>query len=345
MPSILIPPGWRIPDHLATPEHVYLNRRLFLKQLGILGLGALGVAAGCGGASGDDAGGPGRAGAAGSGSSAGGLPPKIKNYPQATVDLYPAKRDPAFTLDRALTDQDVAATYNNFYEFSEKKDEVWKLTGDFQLEPWTIEVGGLCEKPGTYDFYDLVRKIPLEERLYRHRCVEAWAMAVPWTGFPLSRLMDHVGVKDDAEYVRFISFLRPPQAPNQRGAGADRYPWPYFEALRMDEARNELAFLVTGIYGHPLPKQHGAPVRLATPWKYGYKSAKSIVKIEFVRGKEPETFWHRLYPQQYGFLSNVNPNVSTVPWSQATERLIGTGEEVPTQLYNGYGEWVAKLYA
>jgi sulfoxide reductase catalytic subunit YedY len=337
MPSIIVPPGWRLPERDVTPEHVYFNRRVFLKQLGILGLGALGVAVGCGRAAGrgDEA-----SNAAGTGVA--GLPPKLRNYDTTTLDLYPAKRNPAFKLDRALTDEEVAATYNNFYEFTEQKNMVWKLVGKFRVNPWSIEIDGLCEKPGTYDFYELVRKIPLEERLYRHRCVEAWAMAVPWTGFPLSALMKHVGVKDDARFVRFISFLRPDQAPNQGGAGT-RYPWPYFEALRMDEAMNELAFMGTGIYGHPLPKQHGAPFRLITPWKYGYKSAKSIVRIEFVT-ERPDTFWHKLYPAQYGFLSNVDPDHATVPWSQATERLIGTGKSVPTRPYNGYGEWVAKLY-
>ncbi len=328
MPSILTPPRWRIPDREATPESVYRNRRAFLKDLGILGLGAIGLASGVG-----------RALAAGGDAD---LPNKIDNYDHGTLDLYPARRNPAFTLDRALTHEDVAATYNNFYEFTEVKSDVWKLVGKFQVRPWMVEIGGLCEKPGTYDVYDLIRKFPLEERLYRHRCVEAWAMAVPWTGFPLRKLIDFAGVKDDAKFVRFVSFMKPGEAPNENPRSG--YTWPYFEALRMDEAMNDLALIGTGIYGHPLPKQHGAPFRLITPWKYGFKSAKSIVKIDFVE-KQPPTFWSSAVPSEYHFLANVNPNKPHPRWSQATERLIGIDKTVPTQMYNGYGEWVAKLYA
>jgi sulfoxide reductase catalytic subunit YedY len=184
--------------------------------------------------------------------------------------------------------------------------------------------------------------MPIEERLYRHRCVEAWAMAVPWTGFPLKALIDFAEPRSSAKYVRFVSASKPDEMP---GIGEQNwYPWPYFEGLRIEEAANELTMCTVGIYGHPLPSQHGAPLRINVPWKYGYKSPKSIVKIEFTE-KEPPTFWDTLQPEEYSFESNVNPNKPHPRWSQAKERLIDTGETVATQMYNGYGEFVAHLYA
>ena len=201
--------------------------------------------------------------------------------------------------------------------------------------------GSLVDRPKVYDLDDLVRRMPLEERLYRFRCVEAWAMAVPWTGFPMKALINEVQPKSSARYVRMVTFQRPEQAPGQKSQ--PWYPWPYFEALTMEEAMNELTLLGTGIYGHALPKQHGAPIRLVAPWKYGFKSIKSIVSIEFT-DKQPPTFWNKLAPSEYDFWANVNPNVPHPRWSQATERLISTGERVPSQLYNGYGEYVAHLY-
>lgn len=315
MSLIRIPRGWEIPERLATPEAVYLNRRRFLKELGTAGLGLTGLAlaAGADRAAAED-------GAA----------------------LYPAKRNPAYALDRALTEEKVAASYNNFYEFTTSKDEVREKVEKFQPHPWQVEIKGLVHNPRVYDFDELVRRMPLEERLYRHRCVEAWAMAVPWTGFPLKALIDEVQPLGSARYVRMLSFNRPDQAPGQRWQ--PWYPWPYFEGLSLAEATNELAFMATGIYGHELPKQHGAPLRLATPWKYGFKSIKSIVTIEFVEA-QPATFWNQIAPSEYDFYANVNPAIPHPRWSQATEKLIGTGERVPTQRYNGYGEYVAKLYS
>ena len=321
---VRISKGWEIPERLATPEAVYLNRRKFLRALGFGGAGLL---IGC-------AGKPPANGKAASES----VPLQV---PEAPAGIYPAKRNPAFTLDRSLTDEKVAASYNNFYEFTTAKDRVRHMVDRFQTRPWSVEVKGLVEKPGVYDPDDLVRRMPLEERLYRFRCVEAWAMAVPWTGFPFKVLIDEVQPKAEAKYVRMVTFNRPEQAPGQKQQ--HWYPWPYFEGLTMEEATNELTLLATGIYGHELPKQHGAPIRLIVPWKYGYKSIKSIVSIEFVR-KQPPTFWNEVAPTEYDFWSNVNPNVPHPRWSQATERIIDTGERVATRIYNGYGDYVAHLY-
>jgi sulfoxide reductase catalytic subunit YedY len=215
------------------------------------------------------------------------------------------------------------------------------FTGRFVTSPWQIEISGLVEKPMTLEMADLPKMFSLEERIYRLRCVEAWAMIVPWTGFPLSKLIERVSPRSEAKFVRFETFNKPEQCPGVQHVRD--YPWPYFEGLRLDEAMNPLTMVVTGIYGKPLPKQHGAPVRMVVPWKYGYKSIKSIVKIEFV-ASQPTTFWEKLQPDEYPFESNVNPNVPHPRWSQATERMIDTGDRVRTQLYNGYGNYVAKLY-
>jgi sulfoxide reductase catalytic subunit YedY len=330
-PFIIVPPGWRLPERMATPEDLYLNRRRFLQGLGAIGLGAMGLTAGC---MPPDS----RA------QSASGETTAASTSPEDLTagGLYPARRNPEFTLDRPLTDEAVAARYNNFYEFTTDKERVAQLAEQFTTRPWQVEVTGLVERPMTFDVDELERAMPLEERLCRHRCVEAWAMAVPWTGFPLHALMDRVQPTSAARFVRFISFMRPSQAPGQRTQ--TWYPWPYHEGLSMAEARNELTLVVTGIYGHRLPPQHGAPIRIVTPWKYGYKSIKSIVRIEFV-ADQPATFWNEVAPDEYGFVSNVDPAVPHPRWSQATERMIGTGERLPTQIYNGYGRWVAGLYA
>lgn len=317
--------GWEIPESQATPESVYLERRRFLKALGLAGVG---LTIGAGLVRAGDA-----LAQAAEPRPADGANPKA---------LYPAQRNPAFTLDRAITDERLAATYNNFYEFSEKKDQVARLVDKFQPRPWQIQVTGLVEKPFKMDVDDLIARLPLEERLYRHRCVEAWAMAVPWTGIPMKKFIEFARPLSGARFVRSVSFLRPEQAPNQKIA--TWYKWPYYEGWRMDEMTNELALLTVGIYGHPLPRVHGAPIRIVTPWKYGYKSAKSIVTFEFVKN-QPPTFWHDVAPDEYSFLSNVDPKKPHPRWSQATERLLGTEERVPTLPYNGYGEWVAELYA
>jgi len=253
---------------------------------------------------------------------------------------YPAPRNPEFNPNSTLTNETVAGRYNNFYEFSLSKD-VYRYVERFVTAPWPIEISGLVEKPMTVDAKELVEMFGLEERIYRLRCVEAWAMIVPWTGFQFSKLIAKVSPKPDAKFVRFETFNRPEQAPGV--AKAPDYPWPYFEGLRLDEALNPLTVAATGIYGKPLPRQHGAPLRIVVPWKYGYKSIKSIVKIEFI-AKQPKTIWETLQPRQYPFESNVNPKVPHPRWSQETERLIDSGDRVKTQLYNGYGKYVAQLY-
>ena len=255
---------------------------------------------------------------------------------------YPAPRNKAFNPSWELTDAKVAGSYNNFYEFSLEKHKVKDLVSGFVIDPWSVKIGGLVDKPMTLDLNEMIREFQLEERVYRFRCVEAWAMVVPWTGFPLKKLIDKVAPKAEAKFLRMETFNRPEQAPGMRQMR--NYPWPYFEGLRMDEAMHPLTFLATGIYGKPMPKQHGAPIRLVVPWKYGYKSIKSIVKIDFV-DKQPSTFWEALAPDEYPFESNVDPSIPHPRWSQATERMIDTGLRVKTQPYNGYGLHVASLYS
>lgn len=249
-----------------------------------------------------------------------------------------APRNPRYALDRPLTDEITAASYNNFYEFTSNKD-VWRRTGRFVIDPWSVEVTGLVAKPRVYSLEEILR-LPREERLYRHRCVETWAMAVPWLGFPLSRLLLAASPLSSARYVRFLSVQAPSQMPAMAARPWER--WPYSEGLRLDEAMHDLAFVAIGMYGHPLPKQHGAPVRIVVPWKYGYKSPKSVVKIELV-AEEPRTFWSDLAPQEYPFESNVNPYVPHPRWSQLTERLLGTTDVRRTKMFNGYDQ-VRALY-
>jgi sulfoxide reductase catalytic subunit YedY len=298
--------GWQSPEREATPESVWLNRRQILAAAGFLGFEAL-------------------------------LPAATEGQ-----SLYPAKRNPEFTLDRAITPEWAAAGYNNFYEINaEDKEAVKNEVGKFVIHPWQIRIDGLVNKPKTLDLDDLVKQFPLEERLYRLRCVEAWSMAIPWTGFQLSQLIKLADPKPEAKYIRFVTVKRPKEMP-----GINReswYPWPYTEGLRMDEAMNTLSFVVTGMYGKPLPKQNGAPIRIVTPWKYGYKSPKSIERIEFV-SKQPGTLWNKIAPNEYGFYSNVNPAKPHPRWSQATEKVIPTMERRRTLLYNGYEKYVAGLY-
>lgn len=251
------------------------------------------------------------------------------------------RRNPEFTLDRPLTEEWAAISYNNFYEFSMDKQAVKGLSKDFNHVPWKLEITGLVNKPQTLDLDMLLKKMPVEERLYRHRCVETWSMAVPWTGFPFAAFAKLADPKPQAKWVRFQSVYRPAQMPGMQEY--TWYPWPYFEAVRIDEAMNPLALLVTGLYGKPLPPQNGAPIRLALPWKYGFKSAKSIVRVEFT-DKQPKTFWNSLDAREYGFFANVNPKVPHPRWSQAMEKLIPSMERRPTLLYNGYEKWVAAMY-
>ena len=262
----------------------------------------------------------------------------IENY-------FPATRNEKYTLDRQLTEEYVATHYNNFYEFITREDpniyNAYKFVDKFDTTDWTIEVSGLVKNAGKYDLEDLIKRFGQEERTYRFRCVERWSMAVPWTGFPFAKLVSFLEPDSKATHVRFVSFSDPEQMPGVKLQ--TWYPWPYFEGLTMEEAMNELTFVATGIYGKPLPKQNGAPIRMVLPWKYGYKNPKSIVKIEFI-DTEPETFWHQLNPNEYGFVSNVNPEKPHPRWSQARERMIPDGEWMPTLKYNGYGEYVAGLY-
>ena len=230
--------------------------------------------------------------------------------------------------------------YNNFYEFSTDKQAVAKLSKDFKSEPWTVEVGGLVNNPKTYGIEDLLKIFPQEERVYRLRCVEAWSMVIPWNGFPLASLLKEVEPTTDAKFVRFESIYDPSQMPGQK---SPFYDWPYQEGLRLDEAMNNLAILATGLYGEMMPNQNGAPIRLVVPWKYGFKSIKSIVKIELV-DYQPDTLWRNAAPGEYGFYSNVNPEVSHPRWSQASERRIGELGRRPTLMFNGYAEQVAYLY-
>ncbi len=256
--------------------------------------------------------------------------------------LYPAKRNEEFQIVRSLTPEDVVAKYNNFYEFYPgRAGPVYKYTDGFVPRPWTIRIQGEVEEERALELDDLAKIAPLEERLYHFRCVEAWSMVVPWIGIPMAKLVEWAKPKPSAKYVRFVTLDAPDRFPAVKKQ--KHYPWPYFEGLRIDEAMNPLSLLVTGIYGHGLPTQHGAPVRVIVPWKYGFKSAKSIEVIEFTT-EEPPTFWNKVNPREYKFLSNVEPDVPHPRWSQATERDLATGDRVKTRSYNGYGEYVAKLY-
>jgi len=231
--------------------------------------------------------------------------------------------------------------YNNFYEFSTSKQEVARRARKFIARPWTVEVGGMVHKPKRFDLDEILKLAPLEDRVYRFRCVEAWSMVIPWQGFPLAELLKQVEPMGDAKYVKFVTLLDPERMPNQR---EDVLPWPYVEGLRLDEAMHPLTLLATGLYGKTLPAQNGAPLRLVVPWKYGFKSIKSIVQIILVKD-QPMNTWNEVAPSEYGFYSNVNPKVSHPRWTQATERRIGEFGLRDTLMFNGYGDQVASLYS
>jgi sulfoxide reductase catalytic subunit YedY len=261
-----------------------------------------------------------------------------------STGLYPAKLNEKFKdAGRAITEEKLNITYNNFYEFGTSK----RIHGEAEalpIRPWQVAFDGEIEAPLTLDIDDLLKKVTLEERIYRHRCVEAWAMVVPWTGFPVAKLIEIAKPKASAKYIRFETFNLPDIASGQKPGLFGSMPWPYIEGLTMAEAQNDLAFMVTGAYGKPVAKSMGAPLRLHVPWKYGFKSIKSIVRVSFV-AERPIGMWEQLQPSEYGFWANVNPDVSHPRWSQASEQVLGTGERVPTQLFNGYGPDVASLYA
>ena len=307
--------GWEIPEREATPEHLVFSRRAVLAG----GASALALAPHAARAQRVE---------------------DLGKLPDPTADLYPAKRNEAYTLDRPVTDETINGHYNNFYEFGMAKN-IAEPAQVLPTRPWTIKIDGNVEKPFEIGVDDLIRKIGLEERTYRHRCVEAWSMAIAWTGFPLAKLIMLARPLGNATYVRMETFQNPKIAPGQRQPW---YPWPYVEGLTMAEAANDLTFIATGAYGHPLAKQHGAPLRLAVPWKYGFKSIKSIVKFTFT-DQRPKGMWEVLQSSEYGFWANVNPAVPHPRWSQATEEVIGTGERRPTLLFNGYGDTVSNLYA
>jgi sulfoxide reductase catalytic subunit YedY len=304
--------GWEIPERCATPEHFFLDRRAFLTASGAAALALSPAAA---------------------------LAQRVADLPDPTADLYPAKRNAAFTLDRPITDEKINTNYNNFYEFGASKS-IAQAAQALKLRPWTIKIDGMVESPQEIGLDDLIRKMPVEERLYRHRCVEGWSMAIPWSGFPLAKLVELARPLSSAKYLRMETFLDRTMAPGQRRVWE---PWPYVEGLTMAEAGNELAFLVTGAYGKPVSKSQGAPLRLAVPWKYGFKSIKSIRRFSFT-DQRPKSYWEALQDSEYGFWANVNPQVPHPRWSQATEELIGTNERRPTLLFNGYADYVGDLY-
>ncbi len=234
-------------------------------------------------------------------------------------------------------------SYNNFYEFGTRKEDPAKYAGALTTEPWSVKIDGLVDNPGDYDFRDIMSEMTVEERIYRFRCVEAWSMVIPWNGFELADLLNMAGVQDSAKYVAFETALIPDEMPGVQYPILD---WPYREGLRLDEAMHPLTIMATGIYGRPIPNQNGAPLRLVVPWKYGFKSIKSIVRITLT-DVEPPTSWNMSNPREYGFYSNVNPNVDHPRWSQASERQIGGGlfaKRIPTLMYNGYEKEVAGLY-
>jgi len=297
--------GWEIPEHKVTPEAAAVRRR------GLLA-GAMALVAG----------------------------PALAASAPAAAPGAAAPVNDKYKPGRALTEEKAAETYNNYYEIDDSKN-IWQGAQQIQTDPWSIEIGGMVSKPRTMALEDLFRQVRFEERIYRHRCVETWAMTVPWTGFPLR---DLVRICDPLAAAKYVVFQTAEQSKNMPGLDSPIYPFPYIEGLALDEAANELAFVSTGLFGKSLPKQNGGPIRLTVPWKYGFKSAKALAKISFT-DKQPVNFWQAISPTEYGFWANVNPAVPHPRWSQAQERLIGTGEIVPSVIYNGYGDFVASLYA
>lgn len=309
-----------IPSSEITPEHLYRSRRRFMKGAGAVALTAL--LAACGVSIPDAS-----------------TPPASSPTP-GSADDTPSRDIFQDELGNAANTWQQITSYNNFYEFTTDKEDVASLSQNYPTEPWKVEVGGLVAKPAVFDLDDL-RKFAQEERVYRLRCVEAWSMVIPWLGFPLSRLLNEVQPLSSAKYVRFQTIYNPDRMPGQRD---NYFSWPYIEGLRLDEAMHDLTLLATGLYGKPLPMQNGAPVRLVVPWKYGFKSIKSIVKIDLVE-EMPISLWMAAASNEYGFYANVNPEVSHPRWSQRSERRIGERKRRETLMFNGYGEQVASLYA
>ena len=325
-----------------TPERVYYTRRRFMQMMGIWVAGTLLPACTVSQAQ------PIASSPTAPTSEATRTPPRpavtvtptAQQEDEMLVSMTPYAQTQQDELGDPLTAYDLVTSYTNFYEFTMAKQGVAALAKDFKTSPWEVTVGGLVHRPRTFGLEDLLRKFPQEERVYRMRCVETWSMVIPWQGFSLSHLLKEVEPMGSARFVRFESVYRPEEMPGQRMAG---YPWPYQEGLRLDEAMHELTILATGLYGTLLPVQNGAPVRLVVPWKYGFKSIKSIVKIELVE-EQPATLWSTVAPHEYGFYANVNPEVAHPRWSQASEQRIGESGRRPTLLFNGYAEQVADLY-
>jgi len=325
MSFIHVPQPWQLPERLTTPEAIVWNRRQLLKTLAGFGL-------------------------------AGSVLPLLGCQSQPTDQLealsslkaMSASSNPNFVVgDRPITHKLIAATYNNFYEYGRSKS-IWRNAQALPTDDWAVEVTGLINHPRTYHLEDLLTTFSIEERVYRFRCVEAWSMVVPWIGFPMKALLQKADPTSDAKFVRFTSYYDPSITKGPGFPPSQWLPFPYTEGLRIEEMANDLAFFALGAYGHNLSKQQGAPIRAVLPWKYGFKGAKSIVKIEFL-STQPATFWNTINPTEYKFESNVEPEVPHPRWSQAKERLIGTQEtfaweEVPTLKYNGYGDYVASLY-
>ena len=304
--------SWRLSENDVTPEAVYLDRRRFMTGAGAL----VGAAA-----------------LVGTGALQAATDRSLKTLPHAKT---------AFDPGETPTPYDAVTNYNNFYEFGTGKGDPSENAWRLQVAPWSVRVDGMVDKPGTYALEDLIDYNALEERIYRLRCVEAWSMVIPWIGVPLSSVLKKYGPQSGAKYVAFETLADKDQMPGVKSF-FNVLDWPYREGLRMDEAMNELAFLAVGLYGKELPNQNGAPIRLVVPWKYGFKSIKSIVRIHFT-DTEPKTSWHVSAPKEYGFYSNVNPTVSHPRWSQASERRIGEFGKRKTLMFNGYEEQVAHMY-
>ncbi|MCH8156977.1 MAG: protein-methionine-sulfoxide reductase catalytic subunit MsrP [Nitrospinae bacterium] len=319
--GIKIPDSWDIPENQATPEEVYLNRRKFIGNVGKFGVNALALYM---------------------------LPNFLAlneafgaNSGRPTL-TGPAGKESFLDLRSRITAENLVSRYNNFDEFGTSKENIWRFARELPVENWTIRVEGLVRKPRTLDLEKLLRQVSLEERIYRLRCVETWSAIIPWTGFPLQKLIKILDPLSTARYVKFKTFLNPNIASGQKKRFWE--PWPYAEGLSMSEAMHDLSFLAVGMYGHQLQPQNGTPIRLVVPWKYGFKSIKSIASIEFTR-KPPETFWQTVSPLEYDFWANVNPGVPYARWDQRFETLIGQDKKEKTKLYNGYARQVGELYA
>ncbi len=304
---------WQLPENDITPETIYENRREFLKTLASVGWSVAAFSI---------------------------LPPALGWTRAFAAALDNKLGEKGNSL--VVTPEAVGSRFNNFYEFGVEKDRLWKLAENLHSDEWTIEIAGLVKKPRVLDAHALIDKMPKEERIYRLRCVEAWSVVLPWTGFPLRKLIQLAEPLSTARYVKFTTFLDPNIARGQKTRFWE--PWPYTDGLSLKEAMHDLSFLATGIYGHSLPPHHGAPIRLVVPWKYGFKSIKSIVRIEFTK-EEPETFWQNMAPLEYDFSANVDPTKPYARWHQAFERIPGKEGIVITQPYNGYADQVAQLYS